>query len=276
MGAFVAVAFSSLLAVASEEELESFGVWRCDIIDADHAGQRVLIRLDDTGHVTIRIADEWRSVTLDELQVHLRDRVRACNAARNAAGGGDACRRPKPAELLLEIDAHPSVPWRHVGWAILVGTESKLFRFRLTVGERIVQLAPRPDSSHPLEPIAKADCAKVHLKSECETDAKWNGAAVRKPTTVSYMIGDRPSGAISSVDAYLKTVLKDKDEMAKQRFVGVITADGTVPIERVMEVLQIATRAGVRTLDFGSMVSPLPRASDRVSSVLRYPEKGVD
>lgn len=213
------------------------------VTGSDPVATDVDARLSEEGRLEIRERERWRAASLDAFARRL-ERSRGIRYDE-AKGGG------RVSGIVVGVEVHPSAPWLHLGWLLIVCRECKVCKVQIRANDRTLRLqlpwdAPICGGTEP-DPY-------VHVTVAIRADG--------------YRLGKR-SASLGQVVRHLEKAAKTAEDPDLLVCKPDIAAD--VPVERVMDILAACLDKRIPRLDLDYRI---PRQADRRVDVLRRPETG--
>jgi len=234
------------------------------------------VRVRENGLLEVKVGEEWKETTLDGLKERIagfaeeqdREMKKSGKSAYETLPGG-----VKVPGLFVSIDAEPSVPWQHVQWIMTVVAEQKFRRMELSDGtKRFLVTLPTDEflKPAPKEPPLEIRIS-VHAVARREKPARWDDVQVLRPTEVRFRIGTEETAVIDGVRDYVKKAWDAVKDTPNATFSGEIKAGHKVPVEKVLDVLEVFASADLPAVCFYGR--EVPPAEVRAAERLPYPLK---
>jgi len=244
----------------------------------DRDAPAALVRLRDGGAIQVKVGDEWKDATLDDVAKHLKEFAEEQDREMQKDGKSAYETMPgagKVSRLFVSLDVEPTVPWQHVLWLMMVASGQKYHKVELCEGTRkmLVSLPVESGTRMPAEPPLEIRIS-VHAVSRHEKVARWGDREVARPTDVHYKIGNDETTSLADVRDYIKAAHAAVKDTPNATIRGEIKAGNKVPIEKVLDVMDVFEGAGLKSVSFCGTAVPTPEVCR--AGRLPFPLKNYD
>ena len=236
----------------------------------------LFLRLREGGVLQVKSREEWKDATLDDCADFLRKSAEEHDAERRKAGesGYELVHGAvKMSRLFVAMEVEPTVPWQHVQWLMTIAAEERFRRLEFSDGKRklLVNLPVDRPWIAKEPPLQIRTCIHVIVKKE--QPGKWGDASVFRPFECRYRFGDRDTGDIGAVGAYLAETRKVA-AAENLPLVGELKAGNKVPFAEALAIMDLHLDNGIDAL--ASYRVSGPAAEVRRMPRLPYPARNYD
>jgi len=265
---------AGLLPAQDAPEEESFGL-DGQLVKGVFVKPAIYVRLDPGSRLLVKKDRGFEPTTLDALDEYFRQRIRADVQTQKKLGKSGLVERDGAlcSPLVVQVEAHPDTPWRHVIWVLDVCMERNLYKIELCGGgHRTNVLLPPNVVRCGGEPPPPPVLARVEVQSRGAVETLWGPFRVVRPETVTYRIGTETTDDLAGVARCLETVRERAKKSGKADLLfGVVRADRNAPVAWVLDVLDAFLAAGITR---GDHLNPhLPTPAERRRYLLPYPKR---